>query len=998
MTMFAATLGLLLASALAQTPPPPPPAAAVRPFVPDQQGLAMRVKPIADGLARPERWTALRITLMNVGPGTHASLTYQEPAPLDGTGQSITYRRDVELPKGARKEVILPVRPGAYSLGVREITLETDDGRSEAEPYKLDMVAEGDTTIGVIGDDALGIGALGTTWGGPVPGRTVRLPTTSRAVRVGLISPKSMPDRSAAYGALDWIVWPQPDPTDVGPEQLDALEAWVADGGHLLVTASDATGTLKGTPLAEMLPVELTGTLDGSMTALEHALGDVNANPSVAPTALATVRSVPGRGSWTWAAFDDGRPAWVSGTYGLGTVHVILADPTIAPLKGGDREAMWRRLLFLPPAGQTVTWFRGPDATDPYGADASTYATTDWQSTGFTLTAMETWPLSSSFGSTPPIDPTLAAALHLATSQPMAPYAPAPTDTTYGTVVDYETDIRDKLNDIPGVAPLPLSWLLLFSVAYLLCIGPIDYAVLRMLGRQPLTWITFPIYITLFSGLALAGTQLKKGNQAAVVRIELVDQLPGTSRWRGTTYVGVFATRKTELLLRAGFEDAIVAPLAHETGAMWEPRVVADEGPGALAWRAETWTLAYARTQWSGKDLGGITVSKDATGTGVVVVNGGPVDIDDAQLLVNTTVYSLGPLKKGETGEFPNLSGTGSSHYADMSGSSALDLRVATTTDRMDWAMSHQALQPVYDRGLYDPDFEHPSLIAVSTAPVEPLQLTGLSPETRQITVLRVPIARAAVEHLNVGSAGYVPGVGGPTLAAGSVIKISEIHRDDYSGADKKKMLGQLCTATGPLTPADGRYYAGQVTCNDGQSYYFSKWRFEVMHEAPAIPTTPVIPSGSVVTIKELDPTDSNYGQVSAIVGVNCTLSGDWYPSSASLHYAGSATCGDPVYGTSYYFTKVKVDIVSQPVVYQDQERVRIKSVSPIDGYAYDAARLTGMECTAQGQLTPYSGDPRFHGGSVLCKDQQYYGFTAIEVEPVVPHVVPAVPVLPESP
>jgi len=54
--------------------------------------------------------------------------------------------------------------------------------------------------------------------------------------------------------------------------------------------------------------------------------------------------------------------------------------------------------------------------------------------------------------------------------------------------------------DSKQVRKLPVGWLLLLLVGYLVVIGPLDRYWLRKLGKQMLTWITFPIYVALFSG------------------------------------------------------------------------------------------------------------------------------------------------------------------------------------------------------------------------------------------------------------------------------------------------------------------------------------------------------------------------------------------------------------------------------------------------------------------------------------------------------------------
>src|SRR5438445_13743292 len=66
--------------------------------------------------------------------------------------------------------------------------------------------------------------------------------------------------------------------------------------------------------------------------------------------------------------------------------------------------------------------------------------------------------------------------------------------------------------DSKQVRKLPVGWLLLLLVGYLIVIGPLDRYWLRKIGKQMLTWITFPIYVALFSGLIyFIGHKLRAG-------------------------------------------------------------------------------------------------------------------------------------------------------------------------------------------------------------------------------------------------------------------------------------------------------------------------------------------------------------------------------------------------------------------------------------------------------------------------------------------------------
>src|SRR2546427_8444967 len=53
--------------------------------------------------------------------------------------------------------------------------------------------------------------------------------------------------------------------------------------------------------------------------------------------------------------------------------------------------------------------------------------------------------------------------------------------------------------DSRQVRKLPVQWLLLLLVVYLLVIGPVDQFCLKRANKQMLTWVTFPVYVALFS-------------------------------------------------------------------------------------------------------------------------------------------------------------------------------------------------------------------------------------------------------------------------------------------------------------------------------------------------------------------------------------------------------------------------------------------------------------------------------------------------------------------
>jgi ABC-type Na+ efflux pump permease subunit len=640
--------------------------------------LRMDAKPLADGFAREGQPTTIRVRLENAGGDTAGALTYSQSM-FDG-GAPRTWARPVELSAGTRKEVLLDVIPGGG--GEQVVTYSGDDGRQAVGVFKFQVLTADDVAVMVVGRDALGLPALvRNATSGPVPGRSFRQPASGdRTVRVGLVAPEAMPRHSTAWAAADWVVWPDADPSQVSTAQLEALRGWVADGGHLLLTVSDTWRQVQESPLGPLLPVTLDGVTDREVGPF-WAYGSTATEP--APVARAA-RVADGAWVRAWA---QELPLFAGRVYGGGTVQVILADldaPPFADLRAGD--AGWRRLLTLPAPGGV--------ATDLLAAE-------------------------------PAVLGTLSRAYHL---DPVPEYRQFTTYEVSDTGLGWEAAIRNRLDDIPGVAPLPLEWLVGFALAYLLAIGPFDFLVLRALRRQPWTWFTFPAWIAVFSGIALYLVTSSKGSKAVMVRIELLDLFPDVGIARGTSFLSVFSTGKTRVTVQSGLTDARVVPL-REAGFQEDVQVSSGDGAGALSWHAETWTLAYARSDWTRPEAGGVTLADGRLTSRL------PFDLARAVIVVPTDTglevggwIDLGPLPSGGSvavaeGVRPLGSGSGD--------------------ERLDWVLTHFTPTLPGTRGGMDAEHQ-PILVGLAETTTEPLAIDGVRPEERAFTVVRQAVPYAA--------------------------------------------------------------------------------------------------------------------------------------------------------------------------------------------------------------------------------------------------------------
>ena len=80
--------------------------------------------------------------------------------------------------------------------------------------------------------------------------------------------------------------------------------------------------------------------------------------------------------------------------------------------------------------------------------------------------------------------------------------------------------------DTKQVRKLPLGWLLALLAAYLVVIGPLDQYWLKKINRQMLTWITFPCYVVVFSGLDLFHRLPLRAGELEWNELNVVDVLP----------------------------------------------------------------------------------------------------------------------------------------------------------------------------------------------------------------------------------------------------------------------------------------------------------------------------------------------------------------------------------------------------------------------------------------------------------------------------------------
>ena len=109
---------------------------------------------------------------------------------------------------------------------------------------------------------------------------------------------------------------------------------------------------------------------------------------------------------------------------------------------------------------------------------------------------------------------------------------------------DLSGQIRSSLDRFGGTTIIPFSLILVLIVVYTLFIGPVDWFIVHKLLKRPRwTWITFPLWIVLFCGIAIV---LGTGNRAKPLMlnsVDLIDLAPRDQLARFTTWGNVYSPK-----------------------------------------------------------------------------------------------------------------------------------------------------------------------------------------------------------------------------------------------------------------------------------------------------------------------------------------------------------------------------------------------------------------------------------------------------------------------
>ena len=108
--------------------------------------------------------------------------------------------------------------------------------------------------------------------------------------------------------------------------------------------------------------------------------------------------------------------------------------------------------------------------------------------------------------------------------------------------VDFSGQIRSALDRFDDVRPVPFALIAILLLAYVVVIAPVDWFLAKKVFKRPMiTWATFPIFIVLFSVIAVAVFRARTPKEETFNQLDLLDVDMASGIVRDISWFGVYS-------------------------------------------------------------------------------------------------------------------------------------------------------------------------------------------------------------------------------------------------------------------------------------------------------------------------------------------------------------------------------------------------------------------------------------------------------------------------
>jgi len=559
-----------------------------------------------DGITRDASWFPVAVEVYNDGPSFNGIIELSS-GQFSGTPER---RIPVELPTNTRKRLVVPL----YAAGGRQNG--TWDAKLFDQGHKMRAERAG---IQVRSLDWQGIllGALPRSFAGTPVMPKIKVNRPELQPSVARFQQEIFPDNPIALEGLDALYLNSEKAIALSAPQLDALLAWVRGGGHLILAVEQVTDVTSTPWLQQFLPVDVSGMrqmeIDQALVSwLKSDVSNEESEEVLSGRAGGNrrTRNVDASGFYatldTDAAFVGAQMPVATGALRDGRVSIGTTQAPLAVQAPRGRGKL-TVLLFSPEREPFKTWKHRQ-----YFWARMTQTPPQW----FTA------PDFSSYGAWC-------------------------MDGVFGALIDSRQ-----------VKKLPVEWLLLLLLVYLVVIGPFDQWFLKKINRQMLTWITFPCYVVFFSGLIyFIGYKLRAG-ETEWNEVQVVDIYPHGEKadLRGRSFISVYSSQNANYPVVG---EPVYSSLRPEYVEMFantrETKMKVDQAGNSFKGEVfvPVWTSLLFVNDWFKSEDRPLNASVQQRGGEWAVKVENPSDhrLSEVRVIVGGMVFEIGNLEAGKTFE-----------------------------------------------------------------------------------------------------------------------------------------------------------------------------------------------------------------------------------------------------------------------------------------------------------------------------------------------------------
>jgi hypothetical protein len=565
-----------------------------------------------DGTVREASWFPVVCEIKNDGAPFNGVV---EVSP-EQFGRGQTQQMPVELPTGTLKRLVIPAFTSGRYPSLWNVRLVDDRGKVRAEQTALRPRRQ-------IGWEIPLIGSLSRTASGAPMIRPIARDQADAQPASARFQPSIFPENPLVLEGMDSLYLSSEVATELRVSQVNALLGWLNAGGHLIVSVEQISDVTSSPWLRDVLPCN--------------------------PREFSVLKGHSELQEWLRAGgWRNNLPEGFR-TVEYGLPQVSPKSQTVRPGVSADRpfpdlpHDSAFELADLPVATCTVRDGRVVLASG--GTPLMVTANRGQGRVTALLFSPEREPLKS-WKNLPTFWAKLA-------EVPGILYASTDYYQGYGQSSD---GIFGAMIDSRQVHKLPIGWLLILLMVYLVVIGPLDQWWLKRIGKPMLTWITFPCYVVLFSLLIyFIGYRLRAG-ETEYNELHVVDVLRNENRaeLRGRTYASIYspANERYPMESRQKFATLRGEFLGAGGGQATDRTTVLQSGD---SFKAEVfvpvWTSQlYVSDWWQAAPLPlDVKVTPTANGWEVTVHNQTDRPVPAAQLVVANMMLPLGEISAKQT-------------------------------------------------------------------------------------------------------------------------------------------------------------------------------------------------------------------------------------------------------------------------------------------------------------------------------------------------------------